>query len=256
MISTQARIEPARLEAAGNGAAAVTAVTFDLWDTIVVSAHMQKHRVGALHQALADADASVRLEDVETAFAAALDEFRQSWADNEQHAASHAVGTIRRHLPFDVDDHVADELVEIIRAGDPNPKLTPNVDHALRQLRASGVRLGIICDVGWTPSTRLRSHLERHGVLELFDHFSFSDEVGHYKPSPAIFRHAHAGLGVEDPASTVHVGDLRRTDVAGARAAGVTSVRYTGVADDASEEPEADYVITDHAELAALLNLL
>ena len=70
----------------------------------------------------------------------------------------------------------------------------------MRALKASGVRIGIICDVGMTSSQTLRARLEDFGVLGLFDHWSFSDEVGCFKPFPPVFEHAMAGLGVDDPA--------------------------------------------------------
>ena len=103
----------------------------------------------------------------------------------------------------------------------------------LAELRDRGVRLGIICDVGLTPSPVLRGWLDDHGVLELFDHWSFSDEVGWYKPAPQIFEHALAGLGGIAPGRAAHVGDLRRTDVGGAQAMGMMAVRYRGAYDDA-----------------------
>jgi putative hydrolase of the HAD superfamily len=105
------------------------------------------------------------------------------------------------------------------------------------------------------PSTVLRGHLARNDVLDCFDHTSFSDEVGWYKPAPAIFEHALEGLGVAEPSRAVHVGDLRRTDVAGAQAIGMTAVRYRGSNDDAGEpgDPEGDHVIDDHAELLSVL---
>ena len=53
-----------------------------------------------------------------------------------------------------------------------------------------------------------------------------------YKPAPEIFEHALAGLGGVDPAEAAHVGDLRRTDIAGARAMGILALRYRGVNDD------------------------
>ena len=61
------------------------------------------------------------------------------------------------------------------------------------------MRIGIICDVGMTASPTLRERLDMFGVLEYFDHWSFSDEVGCFKPWPAVFEHALAGLGVDDP---------------------------------------------------------
>lgn len=51
----------------------------------------------------------------------------------------------------------------------------------------------------------------------------------------------------------VHVGDLRRTDVAGAKAVGMGTVRFRGVHDDDSEGPEADAVIDHLHELVSLL---
>jgi FMN phosphatase YigB (HAD superfamily) len=85
--------------------------------------------------------------------------------------------------------------------------------------------------------------------------------VGVYKPDAAIFRDCLAGLSVDDPVGVVHVGDLRRTDVAGARALGMATVRFRGVVeDDVPEEgdddgPEADHVIDRLAELPALLGV-
>jgi putative hydrolase of the HAD superfamily len=110
-----------------------------------------------------------------------------------------------------------------------------------------------------TPSTALRRVLEGYGVMDLFDHHSFSDDVGIYKPDPTIFTHALEGLGVP-PDEAAHVGDLRRTDVAGANRAGWTSVRYAGLFDDdGGEHPDpdgiADHVVHDHAELPGVLGL-
>jgi putative hydrolase of the HAD superfamily len=97
--------------------------------------------------------------------------------------------------------------------------------------------------------------LDKHGVLASFDHWSFSDEVGCYKPDPRIFTHALDGLGVAAE-RTAHVGDLRRTDVAGALAMGMTAVRYTGVFDDDSQpEPEGHHVVADHADLPRVLGV-
>ncbi len=102
-------------------------------------------------------------------------------------------------------------------------------------------------------------------MLDLFDHWSFSDDVGYYKPAPEIFEHALAGLGGPAPAQVAHVGDLRRTDVGGAQAMGMIAVRYRGVFDDsdpttdprdkAPPPPEGDLVIDDHAELIDALGL-
>ncbi|MDQ1569191.1 MAG: putative hydrolase of the superfamily, partial [Actinomycetota bacterium] len=133
---------------------------------------------------------------------------------------------------------------------------TSNVDVALAALKEAGIRIGIICDVGMTPSTILREHLEKHGLLEWFDHWSFSDEVGVYKPDRRIFDHALAGLGGVEPAATAHIGDLRRTDVAGAQALGMRAVRITSVFEDEPDQgPSGDVVISSYKELLPALGL-
>ncbi len=60
-------------------------------------------------------------------------------------------------------------------------------------------------------------------------------------------------LGLGEGAGAVwHVGDLRRTDVAGARASGLVPIRYRGQNDDRSDAPEADRVIDELPELLPL----
>ena len=58
-----------------------------------------------------------------------------------------------------------------------------------------------------------------------------------------------------DAPALAHVGDLRRTDVAGARAAGMRSVRYRGLHDDRGDGPDADVVISEWHELLDLVDL-
>jgi FMN phosphatase YigB (HAD superfamily) len=134
--------------------------------------------------------------------------------------------------------------------------LLDGVADTLAALSERGIPLGIICDVGFTPSPVLLRHLERHGLLRYFDHWSFSDEVGVYKPDPKIFEHALAGLGGPDPSRCVHVGDRRRTDVAGAQALGMRAVRITAVFDDEPDPgPDGDIVISSYKELLPALGL-
>jgi HAD superfamily hydrolase (TIGR01549 family) len=128
------------------------------------------------------------------------------------------------------------------------------VADTLAALSERGIRLGIICDVGFTPSPALLAHLERQGLVKYFDHWSFSDEVGAYKPDPKMFAHALDGLGGPDPARCVHVGDRKRTDVAGARAAGMRAVRITTAYNDPDEGPD-DIVISSYDELLPALGL-
>lgn len=256
-----------------------TAITFDFWDTLVHAPREVATRA-VRHHHLADALQEEGILVSRSRLDEAIDQVRvafdRAWGDNRQFHAVDAVEVLLQHLG-DEAVHASGScraaLIRIVRGDDRRvPPLTPNVATTLRMLRDHGVRLGIICDVGFSPSPVLRDHLRHHGVLHLFDHWSFSDEVGVYKPDAAIFRHALRGLGVDDPGAAAHVGDLRRTDVAGARALGMVSVRYTGSNNDGLPaegdrahlvpsvlEPaahiEADHVLADHAELPTVLGI-
>ena len=238
----------------------VEAVTFDFWNTLVVDGGGagRDHRLDAWMGVLEDGGFAVERGALDAAMAASWERFLESWRANEQYTHVEAAVDILEHLGHDVPPDVHDQLIaSFTYSPDTMPSLTEGIGDCLRTLKAAGVRLGIICDVGMTPSTALREILEHNGLLAMFDHWSFSDEVGAYKPSRPIFEHALAGLGGVSASRTAHVGDLKRTDVAGAWDMGMIAVRYKGSFDDAaSEGPEGRFVIASHAELAAVLGVV
>ncbi len=195
---------------------------------------------------------------LDAVFEESWERYVEHWTTNQQYQSVTAAEDLLERLGFAVPKPVRAQLIEAFTnvGAQAQLHLTDGIEECVRALSAAGLKLGIICDVGMTPSTILRAHLDKHGLLEVFDHWSFSDEVGHYKPSRHIFEHALAGLGGVEPGRTAHVGDIRRTDVAGARAMGMLAVRYTGVSDDATQqEPEGDLVVADHRRLPAALGI-
>jgi len=237
----------------------IRAVTFDHWATLVRDpGGIRTFQIDAWDVVLRDASLAVPRDVLERAFEANWQVFERKWRENVQHGPVASTPVILGELGLDVDATVHERLVTAFDAAGERAVLdvAPGTAEALGALRAAGIRIGIVCDVGLTPSRVLRRRLEGFGLLASFDHWSFSDEVDCFKPFPAIFAHALAGLGLEDPAEVAHVGDQRRTDVAGATAFGMTSVRYAGWVDDPPEHgPEAHAVVTDHRELPAVLGL-
>lgn len=240
----------------------IRAVTFDYWNTLVVTVEEILYARRAEHwvAVLAEAGHEFSIDDVGQAFQGSWKSFHEAWQANRQFVTADGVAHVLERLGV-ADPSLARELEGHYESGvlEAELSLAPNIEDTLQTLKAAGVRLGIICDVGLTPSTALRRVLDQYGVLGLFDHHSFSDDVGVYKPDPFIFAHALAGLGATAD-EAAHVGDLRRTDVAGARDAGWTAVRYAGLFDDdgrgeGGADAEADHVIHDHAELPAVLGL-
>jgi putative hydrolase of the HAD superfamily len=242
----------------------VRVVTFDYWNTLIAAPGEEAQRKKVEHwvHALAEAGHDRTPEQIAEGFKASWAGFNEAWRQNRQFVTADSVSAVLETLDLVGEQQLAEMLVQDYAAGSLEPDLepTPHIGDALEALRSAGVRIGIICDVGVTPSVALRRKLEDFGLLGYFDHHSFSDDVGIYKPDPAIFAHALAGLGGADPAEAAHVGDLRRTDVAGANAVGWTSVRYTGIFDDSGaadgvDGVQADHVVADHADLAAALGI-
>ena len=131
------------------------------------------------------------------------------------------------------------------------------VDGAKKTLDAledAGIGLALICDTGFTPGRVVRRLLDDHGLLEHLEIVCFSDEVGVPKPGNDIFAKALAGLGVRPP-EAIHVGDLKRTDIAGAHDVGMHTARFRGVHDDRSDSTEAEIVIDRHDQLLGVIGI-
>ena len=241
----------------------IRAVTFDYWNTLVAAPgeEAQRKRIEHWVHALADAGHERTADDVQKGFVESWASFNSAWKENRQFVTADGIDAVLTVLDLAGEEALAEVLLQDYAAGaiEPDLELTPNIGDALLSLKAAGVKIGIICDVGITPSVALRGKLSDFGLMQHFDHHSFSDDVGLYKPDPRIFAHALEGLG-STPEETAHVGDLRRTDVAGANGVGWTSVRYTGVFDDPGErdgveDVEADHVVADHADLPEILGI-
>ncbi|WP_327365879.1 HAD family hydrolase [Streptomyces sp. NBC_01217] len=101
----------------------------------------------------------------------------------------------------------------------------PDAAEVLGALRDSGIRVGVVSNIGWD----LRPVFRAHGLDALVDAYVLSYEHGVQKPDPRLFRTACTLLG-QDPADVVMVGDEPRAD-GGAAALGcdVRFVRHLPV---------------------------
>jgi FMN phosphatase YigB (HAD superfamily) len=232
----------------------VKAITFDFWNTIarVPSGAMTAARRGAVMAACEEVDFEVEPK----LLAAALEEvgmqWERSWGEGVHlHPRDGAQMLV---AALGLERAAGEPVVEAFLAAgrEVELELAPEIRPALAALGERGVRVGIVCDVGFSGGAVLRELLDREGLLVHFDGWSFSDETGHYKPAPQAFEAALSSLGARAE-EAMHVGDLRRTDVAGAAALGMRTVRYRGMHDDAEEGAEADFVVDSHLELVELI---
>ena len=243
------------------------AVTFDYWQTLVSErpGHMRAGQIGRFAAILAEAGQPRAEEELVAAFDENWERFEEHWNENTgQYTPTDTVDFVCGRLGIDLGDELRARLIDGFReVGETvHLDLAPGIAECLAELRGVGLRLGIVCDVGLTSSPTLRDRLARFELLDAFDAWAFSDETGWFKPAPEAFTPALHGLGVSDPARVAHVGDNRRTDVAGALGLGMVAVRYTGLGRDRTHAPagdvgpEATHVIDDHRDLAAVLGLL
>jgi len=234
----------------------VKAVTFDFWNTIACEppGTMAEARRRAVAAACEACDAGVEAELLAASLEEVVSSYQQSWSVGShfhpREGAEMLVGALG--VEGAAREMVAEAFLTAGRGA--SLELSPGIRPCLAELDERGIRLGIVCDVGFTGGELLRDFLAREGLLGHFSGWAFSDEVGHYKPSPQIFEAALDSLAAQ-PGEAMHVGDLRRTDVAGARGIGMRTVRYRGLHDDAGAdgEGEAEFVLDSHRELPGLI---
>lgn len=232
-------------------------VTFDCWNTLLYEDDWKTAhglRVEALLAAAVEAGRETSREQAGAAFDTAWERHMQLWragvATGAHEVALWALDELGLHEPHPSLEHLVSAYEEASHSG--SVTALDGAVETLDALTATGVGCALICDTGLTPGRVLRHHLGRIGLLAGLRVLVFSDEVGVPKPDTRVFRAALEPFGV-DPAGALHVGDLRRTDVAGARDFGMTSVRIRARFDDTSALPEADHVVASHAELRDLL---
>jgi FMN phosphatase YigB (HAD superfamily) len=237
------------------GTMKLRALTFDFWNTLVVDGGADLN--GLRRQAVLSSleEAGLRFDDEaldgRLAAAGALhdDAWRRGRAFEPREAAEHLVSSLGQAA----DPHRARIVSAYLDAGaEARLDLAPGAAEVVAALAKAEVKLAIVCDVGLTGSRHLRGFLERAGLLRYFDGWGFSDEVGAFKPAAAIFEHALAALGVTASTEVAHVGDLRRTDIRGAGAIGLRTIRYRGIFDDPGPGPDGELVIDDLRDLISI----
>lgn len=100
----------------------------------------------------------------------------------------------------------------------------PGARAALADLHRSGLAVAVVSNSLFGHDV-IRYELGKHGLAEYLAFVMVSAEYAVRKPNVLLFDTAAARLGVE-PADIWFVGDRLDTDMAGARAAGMTAVQF------------------------------
>jgi putative hydrolase of the HAD superfamily len=132
---------------------------------------------------------------------------RGLWDGRDLSAEAHrAAYTALTRAAGVTDPVVVDALYErhmAPAAWEPYPDTLP----VLRELRARGVPVAVVSNIGWD----LRPVFRAHGLDDHVGGYVLSYELGVQKPEPAIFTAACERLGLA-PAEVLMVGDSREAD--------------------------------------------
>jgi putative hydrolase of the HAD superfamily len=210
----------------------IRAVTIDFWNTIVGTGGgdaRRRARNAALREALAGVGEPWDDERVRAGFKHVYEEFERVWFGAQRTpGASESLEGLWKFLDVRVspEAHARVTLAfeDSILSGPP--ELLPGAAEAIAEL-AGRYRLAVISDTAFSPGRALREVLAGHGVLQYFSTLVFSDETGVSKPHPIAFETALAGIGA-GAGQSVHIGDIERTDIAGAKDAGMRAILFRG----------------------------
>lgn len=231
----------------------IKAITFDFWNTLyTAAAYAHPLRRRFLSDLFAKHQIDVTPEQVDAAEDVAREAWNRVW--REEYRTPSAADWVRVmldelliQLPPNDFDALALYYDRSLLEANPGPMLLDGAKETIGRL-AQHYRLGVISDSGLSCGKTLREFLIRDGLIDCFTHLSFSDEVGVSKPHPRIFHHTLDRLGAQ-PHEAVHIGDLTRSDIAGAKAIGMQAVRLTANYDDADRSVLPDVVLDSYLAL-------
>lgn len=248
--------------------AAIRAITFDLWDTVLVDGSDEPKRAAQglackqverynLAQRFLERHGPISRELIELAYATTNAAFHQVWhSQNVTWTVRERLSVLLKGLGRDLPEAEFNELIRLHEEMElaARPDLAPGVAKALATLHGE-YQIGVVSDVIFSPGRALRQLLAGYEILKFFRAFAFSDEVGCAKPSATIFEAAATGLGVK-LSEIVHIGDRESKDIDGAHAVGAHAILCTAVKDRGSENTKADAICNNFLDLPAILEKL
>jgi putative hydrolase of the HAD superfamily len=233
------------------------AVTLDYWNTLFVDVHgreREHRRAELLRGELAHLGHELPHSAYDDALRIGFDFFERVWHDEVRTPPSTEIvdavlAALGVQVPGEVHARISNAFELLVLDVPPEP--IPGVIYTLPAL-AERYKLAVVCDTGYSPGSVLRQLLDRHCMTPLFDYLFFSNEHGMCKPDARVFKHTLAQLRVP-AAEAAHVGDIQRTDIAGAQAAGMAAVHFVGANSRDAHRSTADAVVRHWDELPAAL---
>lgn len=240
----------------------IKVITFDFWNTLFDSSNGQirnNERIAAIAEELSNLGIATDFE-LNPLLSKAMEYFNSEWINKQiTPDALQLIEFLWAELKIKKDLFAMGRLKTVFEEAVLYypPALTDGVSEALSELEQS-YKLAIVSDTGFSPGRILKSLLNTVDILHYFSAFSFSNETKTAKPNRYAFEYALEQLDCK-PEEAIHIGDIERTDIIGAKSIGMKAIRYAGDAkskdyNDANFSSIADFSSDNWGEIVTWIN--
>ena len=237
------------------------AITFDFYQTLYADPESnwrkrQEIRIEHCHTYLNSREYRCTMDDVKLGLEAAYELVSSLWYQHKGISVKRSLHRFAEVLHLQLTEEDFDQLIACLGAAflAAPPTMMPYVQPVIARLRES-YPLGVISDSALTPGSFAQKLMAQDDILQYFTAFTFSDETAYTKPHVAQFHATLAQLNVE-PAAAVHIGDIFRTDIVGAKNAGMKAIRFAGFNKGEGDDTLSDAVIDDYRKLETVITEL
>ncbi|MDE0013753.1 MAG: HAD family hydrolase [Candidatus Poribacteria bacterium] len=234
------------------------AITFDFWQTLYADSEenwrkRQAIRTKKYHTYLKSRGYACRLDEVGFGLEEAYSLVNTLWHQHRGISVKRCMMRFAEALQIQLEETDLDHLVACLGAAflEAPPIMIANVKPVVSRL-SENYPLGIISDSALTPGSFARQLMDQHGILQFFTAFTFSDETEYTKPQVPQFHSTLAQLNAT-PEESVHIGDIFRTDIVGAKNAGMKAIRFTGFNKTETNDTLSDAVVGDYRQLETVI---
>ncbi|MFW9877349.1 MAG: HAD family hydrolase [Candidatus Thorarchaeota archaeon] len=234
----------------------IQAITFDLWNTLIVNKFYSEERLQIFFQFLQEREIFIPFVDLKIAFEEKFHFYEVTFEEIDfRHIYTiDRILNVLREIKIEISKEDLDQLrqeFECIMLQDP-PQLKDGVKETLEEL-VSSYQLGLISNTGVTPGHILSKVLDDHEILDFFDVTVFSDESGFFKPHPKMFKIPLKKLKC-NAQNAIHIGDILETDIKGANDCKMYSVWINDTNKPKSINIQPDFEINQIYEVVKILH--
>lgn len=207
-------------------------ITIDFWNTIFDSSgnlERNKLRLKKLIEVTDGLGYMIKQDELDKSLKKSWEYFNNVWINESR--TPNSVDMIKflwKELNLEHNDSAIEELSTYFSKSIllKRPNIIEGAKEVISELNKD-YYLAIISDTGFSGGSVLRVLLEDAGIFDYFTAFSFSDETQVAKPNKLAFQKIFHEINIS-PDKSIHIGDIERTDIVGAKSYGMKAIKFVG----------------------------